>query len=416
MYWACPPSRGAGPRAGGPAGSRPRCRSRRGRHASRDRYWRRCRPRSRCRPRRRRAPLDRPTTGIPAGRARRIPSNAWRRDAIEQSRLRQRRTRRCTERGCGILVRGPAAGRRTPRSRHLIEPVGREEHHGIDPACSSSPNGGSIRRPLGRHAGASRYRRWKAGTRGSRGRQIVGPEDVGTRHRTRISRPRRRRRSPRSPLPRRYAPGTDDGRPAPEVAESRAYGQSCHFRLTGEAHDEEMTTHHRDPLAAPDRSGESRSVDLPDGILMRSDSSGAMVGACDDQVTLFGPVLDRRSAAGHLQWGHWSRLEQNVWSRCANAASSCCNGKGCSARPHDATVTQPAAPLAVTVPSPPSAMRRHAQCTLSPLPVPARGVAMARRLLSDGTGPLYNRNRPVSSSAALRSVTVQLDPGTPPPF
>ncbi len=46
----------------------------------------------------------------------------------------------------------------------------------------------------------------------------------------------------------------------------------------------------------------------------------------------------------------------------------------------------------------------------SPLPVPARGVAMASRLLGDGTGPLYNRNCPVSLSAALRSVTAQLEP------
>jgi hypothetical protein len=44
------------------------------------------------------------------------------------------------------------------------------------------------------------------------------------------------------------------------------------------------------------------------------------------------------------------------------------------------------------------------------LPVPARGVAMASRLLSDGTGPLYNRNCPVHLSDALAEVTAQLDP------
>ena len=48
----------------------------------------------------------------------------------------------------------------------------------------------------------------------------------------------------------------------------------------------------------------------------------------------------------------------------------------------------------------------------TPLPVPARGVAMASRLLSDGTGPLYNRNCPVPLSDALAEVTAQLDPAS----
>jgi hypothetical protein len=43
-------------------------------------------------------------------------------------------------------------------------------------------------------------------------------------------------------------------------------------------------------------------------------------------------------------------------------------------------------------------------------PVPARGVAMAIRLLSDGTGPLYNRNSGTDLLSALREVTAQLDP------
>jgi hypothetical protein len=46
----------------------------------------------------------------------------------------------------------------------------------------------------------------------------------------------------------------------------------------------------------------------------------------------------------------------------------------------------------------------------TPLPVPARGVAMAGRLLSDGTGPLYNRNCPVRLSDALAEVIAELDP------
>ncbi len=44
------------------------------------------------------------------------------------------------------------------------------------------------------------------------------------------------------------------------------------------------------------------------------------------------------------------------------------------------------------------------------LSVPAQGVAMANRLLSDGTGPLYNRSCPTDLSDALRQVIELLDP------
>ena len=47
-------------------------------------------------------------------------------------------------------------------------------------------------------------------------------------------------------------------------------------------------------------------------------------------------------------------------------------------------------------------LRLHA-----PLPVRARGIARLRLLLSDGTGPLYNRNRG-SVAAALRGVLAAL--------
>ena len=49
-----------------------------------------------------------------------------------------------------------------------------------------------------------------------------------------------------------------------------------------------------------------------------------------------------------------------------------------------------------------------------PVPASARGVAAARLLLSDGTGPLYNRNCPVDLSAAVWEVTARLDPGVSP--
>lgn len=45
-------------------------------------------------------------------------------------------------------------------------------------------------------------------------------------------------------------------------------------------------------------------------------------------------------------------------------------------------------------------------------PVPARGVAIARNLLADGAGPVYNRNSPVSLRAAVREAIEYLDPST----
>ncbi len=44
------------------------------------------------------------------------------------------------------------------------------------------------------------------------------------------------------------------------------------------------------------------------------------------------------------------------------------------------------------------------------LPVPVRGVAMASRLLSDATGPLYSRTSPADLRAALRDAIRQMDP------
>ena len=43
-----------------------------------------------------------------------------------------------------------------------------------------------------------------------------------------------------------------------------------------------------------------------------------------------------------------------------------------------------------------------------PLPVAARGAAMASYLLSDGTGPLYDRHSPVGLGEAVREATRQM--------
>lgn len=45
-------------------------------------------------------------------------------------------------------------------------------------------------------------------------------------------------------------------------------------------------------------------------------------------------------------------------------------------------------------------------------PVPARGVAIASTLLSDGAGPLYNRHSRVDLRAAVQAAIQHLDPST----
>jgi hypothetical protein len=50
---------------------------------------------------------------------------------------------------------------------------------------------------------------------------------------------------------------------------------------------------------------------------------------------------------------------------------------------------------------------------LTPLPTPARGAAMISWLLSDGTGPLYNRHRSSDLRIALSEAIAQLNPSSP---
>jgi hypothetical protein len=49
----------------------------------------------------------------------------------------------------------------------------------------------------------------------------------------------------------------------------------------------------------------------------------------------------------------------------------------------------------------------------APLPVPARGVAMARVLLTDANSPVYNRRAGVALTDAVAAAAAQLDPGLP---
>jgi hypothetical protein len=49
----------------------------------------------------------------------------------------------------------------------------------------------------------------------------------------------------------------------------------------------------------------------------------------------------------------------------------------------------------------------------APLPVPARGVAMARVLLTNGTSPVYSRHAGVDLGDAVTAAAAQLDPALP---
>lgn len=58
-------------------------------------------------------------------------------------------------------------------------------------------------------------------------------------------------------------------------------------------------------------------------------------------------------------------------------------------------------------------IRQLVSCLSVPLPVPAQGVAMARFLLTDAAGPIYNGRSRVSLAAALDAAITHLDPALP---
>jgi hypothetical protein len=59
------------------------------------------------------------------------------------------------------------------------------------------------------------------------------------------------------------------------------------------------------------------------------------------------------------------------------------------------------------------AVRDLVRCLTVPLPVAARGVAMATALLTDATGPVYNPHSRLSLGTALAAAKTQLDPALP---
>jgi len=176
-----------------------------------------------------------------------------------------------------------------------------------------------------------------------------------------------------------------------------------------------MTTIRSSQTAARDRSAEAGGMaDLPAQILtaerppVRSDRLLRPLAA------LMGRTLDRRLASGHSPGS--GRL---VAARAGQLASVPARRE--LVRDWQRVLDQALRPPRPRNPHAPLCRDRlfdaagALQAMLAALsvsgPVSARGVAMARLLLSDGTGPLYNRRSPVDLSTALWAMTARLDPG-----
>jgi hypothetical protein len=104
----------------------------------------------------------------------------------------------------------------------------------------------------------------------------------------------------------------------------------------------------------------------------------------------------RRSMAGH--WEHVLRV-----ARRAQRARSAGSRAPAGAVPVCADRVVAAEP----------AIRDLMNRLAAPLPVPARGVAMARVLLTDATSPVYNRRAGVPLADAVAAAAAELDPALP---
>ena len=116
----------------------------------------------------------------------------------------------------------------------------------------------------------------------------------------------------------------------------------------------------------------------------------------------------RRSMAG--SWEHLLR----VASRAQRARGAGPGGPGAPGAPGRLGGPTGAVPVcADRVVAAEPAIRDLMNRLTAPLPVPARGVAMARVLLTDGTSPVYNRHARVALSDAVTAAAAQLDPALP---
>jgi hypothetical protein len=125
------------------------------------------------------------------------------------------------------------------------------------------------------------------------------------------------------------------------------------------------------------------------------------------------PALDRRLAQGHpSESSHLSAVRAQVLvspaRRCALAQN------------WESLLVQARTPPVMRDPRVPVNRKGIIACEpdiralldalQAPLPVPARGVAMASLLLAHGAGPVYDRRPSADLGTAVREATAQLDP------
>ncbi len=130
---------------------------------------------------------------------------------------------------------------------------------------------------------------------------------------------------------------------------------------------------------------------------------------------LFSSRLDRRLAAGVLPESSpltAARAERLVSFPVRSALAQCWQGllAEAAAPPGNRCRSVPLCRERITGSRPEVAAMVDALSMQ--LPVPAGGVAAAGRLLTDGTGPLYNPSCPTDLSDTVRTVVGQLDPAT----
>jgi hypothetical protein len=145
-------------------------------------------------------------------------------------------------------------------------------------------------------------------------------------------------------------------------------------------------------------------LDRPDGAVSLTTRRIDRLGA-----RALGARLDRELAAGRPpEWSrlHAARAEQLVALPFREALAGSWERvvKSVVRRPlhRAAAVTAARAPILLL-----------AERLRAPLPVPARGVALAQRLLTDGTGPLFSPFSSATLEGALAEAIAALDPATP---
>lgn len=134
---------------------------------------------------------------------------------------------------------------------------------------------------------------------------------------------------------------------------------------------------------------------------------------------LFGSSLDHRLAAGHLPESSrplaararlivstpWRETLAADWEHLLKRLSL-------PGPPRRGRLGVAAARRSAVVAAAPE-IRRLAGALRTPLPVPARGVAIASILLTNGVGPLYNPRSPVAVADAVTQAVASLDPAQP---